>query len=143
MRLHIYQDYWAANWAESGTDNLGEVQLIDARGHLDTAHRALYALAAATVEHGDDAGWYAGEVVLCLSPSQRREVGDLRARIWSGRWGTQHARDVAARLHRLGIRVRVAGATARELAWMREWAGRVAVEGLTIGRGGVATLAAM
>ena len=82
-------------------------------------------------------------MVLCLSAAQRREVGDLRARIWSGRWGTQHARDVAARLHGLGIRVRVATATARELAWMREWAGRVAVESLTIGRGGVATLAAM
>ena len=143
MRLHIYQDYWAANWAESGTDNLGEVQLIDARGHLDTAHRALYALAAATAEHGDDAGWYAGEVTLCLSAAQRREVGDLRARIWSGRWGTQHARELAARLHGLGIRVRVATATARELAWMEGYAGRVAVESLTIGRGGVATLAAM
>jgi hypothetical protein len=70
-------------------------------------------------------------------------VGDLRARIWKGQWSTQHARDVAARLHGLGIRVRVATATARELAWMEGYAGRVAVEGLTIGRGGVATLAAM
>ena len=81
-------------------------------------------------------------MVLCLSPAQRREVGDLRARMWSGRWGTQHARDVAARLHGLGIRVRVATATGRELAWMEGYAGRVAVEGLTIGRGGVASLVA-
>ena len=142
MRLHIYQDFWAANWAESGTHNLGGVEVIDSRGHLDTAHRALYALAAATAEHGDDAGFYAGEVTLCLSPDQRREVGDLRARIWSGRWETEHARQLAARLHQLGIRVRVTTATARELGWMQEWAGRVAVEGLVIGRGGVASLVA-
>lgn len=144
MRLHLTETEpfaWAANWADSQGETLGNVTAIDPDGCQDWPHRALYAVAAASADHSDDCDGLPEEIELCLTEAQWAATGNFRARLERGPWEGEAAA-LAAALIRRGIRVRCTTSSQRERAWMRDLGCQVAVAEWSIGRGGVATLLA-
>ena len=143
MRLHLSSAQpwcWAANWSNApDAPTMGGCELIDADGHQDWPHRALYALAEALVCHSDDCGHLPPGVELLLTPAQAAALGDFQRRLEHGPWGSVGATALAAMIVRKGIEIRILSSSRHERKWMADLGGKVAMSSTVLGMGGIAS----